>query len=230
MSDFAFILSGCGVQDGSDVWEVVLLSYYLSRKGGNPIFFAPDWEQKEVVDHVTQTIVQEHRNVLRESARIVWRDIKEIKILSGKEVDGIILPGGSGVIKNLADFIGDSVKSKKNYLKPKSEIQGIIREIYRRKKPIGACGLANLLVASALRDILETPLSLTIGKDPELIKQVEEMGAMHVLSREMEVVIDSEHKVVSTPGTLLKLNLEELALSMENLISGVLELIPSKPN
>lgn len=228
MSNFAVILSGCGGYDGSDVWEVTLLSYYLSRRGGSPFFFAPDWEQKEVVDHTTHTIVSENRNVLKESARIaVGGEIKEITTLSGRDVDGLILPGGSGVVKNLSDFFGEPENS---YLKPKFEVQRIIREIYRRKKPIGACGLSSLLVASALRDILETPLTLTIGKDPELIRQVEGMGALHVLSRGMEVVIDSEHKVVSTPANLLKLNLVDMASSLENLISGVLELTSTKSN
>jgi len=228
MNNFAVILSGCGSYDGSDVWEVILLSYYLSKGGGDPIFFSPDWEQREVVDHTTHTIVSENRNVLKESARIAaGGEIKEIKTLSGKDVDGLILPGGDGVIKNLVDFIGEPENS---YLKPKSEIQRIIRELYRRKKPIGACGLSGLLVASALRDILETPLTLTIGKDPELITRVEGMGALHVLSRGMEVVIDPEHRVVSTPANLLKLTLVDLASSLENLISGVLELTSTKSN
>jgi enhancing lycopene biosynthesis protein 2 len=228
MSNFAFILSGCGSLDGSDVWEVILLSYYLSKSGVNPLFFSTDWEQKEVVNHATHTIVSENRNVLKESARIaVGGEIKEITMLSGKDVDGLILPGGVGVVNNLSDFLGEPENS---YLKPKFEVQRIIREIYRRKKPIGACGLSSLLVASALRDILETPLTLTIGKDPELIRQMEGMGALHVLSRGREVVIDSEHKVVSTPANLLKLTLVDLASSLENLISGVLELTSSKPN
>jgi enhancing lycopene biosynthesis protein 2 len=227
MSNFAVILSGCGGYDGSDVWEVTLLSYYLSRRGENPIFFAPDWEQKEVVDHVTKTITPDRRNILKESARIAWGEIKEISTLSGRNVDGLILPGGAGVVKNLSDFFGEPENS---YLKPKFEVQRIIREIYRRKKSIGACGLSTLLVASALRDILETPLTVTIGKDPELIKQVEGMGALHVLSRGREVVIDSEHKVVSTPANLLKLNLVDMASSLENLISGVLELTSTKSN
>ncbi len=202
-----------------------MLSYYLSRKGKNPVFFAPDAEQKEVVDHVTQATTEETRNVLKESARIAWGEIKEIKILSGRDVDGLILVGGDGVIKNLADFLGEP---ENGYLKPKPEIQRVIREIYRRRKPIGACGLASLLVASALRDILETPLALTIGKDPELIKQIEEMGAVHVLFRGTEVVMDSEHRVVSTPANLLKLKPVELASSIENLINGVLEFTLSK--
>jgi enhancing lycopene biosynthesis protein 2 len=223
MSNFAVILSGCGSSDGSDVWEVTLLSYSLSKRGKTPVFFAPDMEQKEVVDHVIQAITQESRNVLKESARLACGEIKEIKTLSGRDVDGLILPGGYGSVKNLADFFGDP---ENQYLKPKPEMQRIIREIYRRKKPIGACGLAILLVASALRDILETPLTLSIGNDPELIKQIEQMGTVHVLSRGTEVVMDSEHRVVSSPANLLKLRPVELASSIENLINGVLELTP----
>ena len=226
MNNFAVILSGCGSGDGSDVWETVLLSYFLNKKGVNPLYFAPDWEQKEVVDHLTKTAAPDGRNVLAESARIAGEEIKDIRLLSGKDVDALILPGGAGVIKNLSDLVGET---KKDYLKPKPELQRIIREIYRRKKPIGACGISTLLVASALRDILETPLTLTIGKDPELIRQVEGMGVLNVLSRGADVVIDSEHRLVTTPANLLKLKVTDLALSLENLVSGILELISSKP-
>jgi enhancing lycopene biosynthesis protein 2 len=225
MSDFALILSGCGILDGSDVWEVVLLSYYLSMKGKNPVFFAPDEMQKEVVDHLSQAPADERRNVLRESARMARGEIRELKSLSGKEVEGIILPGGYGTIRNLADYLGEP---ENGYLKSGPDLQRIIREIYRRKKPIGACGLAVLLVASALRDILDTPLTLTIGKDPELIRQIEGMGAVHVLSKGREVVMDSEHKLVTTPGGLLKLEPNQMAESIENMINGILELTLSK--
>ena len=225
MGSLALILSGCGSLDGSDVWEVSLLSYHLHRKGRSPLFFAPAREQKEVVDHFSGVAVTEKRNVLSESARIAWGGIREIKELSGREVEGIILPGGGGATRNLADLLGEE---KNQYLKPKPELQKVIREIYRRRKPIGACGLSVLLVASALRDILETPLTVTIGKDPNLIRQIEGMGAVHVLSRGKEVIMDSEHKLVTTAASLLDLQFADLASCMENMINGVLELTSSK--
>ena len=227
MNNCAVVLSGCGSGDGSDVWETVLLSYFLNKKGAIPQFFAPDWEQKEVVNHLTKTAAPDGRNILKESARIAGEEIKDIQSLSGKDIDALILPGGAGVVKNLSDLVGET---KKDYLKPKVEIQRLIREVYRRKKPIGACGISVILVASALRDILETPLTLTIGKDPELIRQVEGMGALNVLSRGTEVVIDSEHRLVTTPANLLKLKVTDLAFSLENLAGGILELISTKPH
>jgi enhancing lycopene biosynthesis protein 2 len=227
MINCAVILSGCGSGDGSDVWETVLLSYLLSKKGINPLFFAPDWEQKEVVNHLSGIAAPDGRNVLAESARIAGEEIREIQSLSGKDVDALILPGGAGVVKNLSDLVGDA---KKDYLKPKPELQRLIREIYRRKKPIGACGISAILVASALRDILETPLTITIGKDPELIRQAEGMGALNVLSRGTDAVIDTEHRLVTTPANLLKLKVTDLALSLENLVNGILELVSAKPH
>ncbi|MCK4386152.1 MAG: isoprenoid biosynthesis glyoxalase ElbB [candidate division Zixibacteria bacterium] len=225
MNNIALILSGCGIYDGSDIWEVVLISYHLEKRGQRPIFFAPNIPQKEVIDHLNQVSLSERRNVLIESARIALGQIKEIRGLSGRDVDGLILPGGNGVIKNLTDSLGEE-----EYLKLNPDIRRIIREVYRRKKPIGACGLASLLVASALRDILEAPLTLTVGKDPELIKQIEQLGAVHVISRGTEAVMDPEHKVVSTPGNLLKLKVIELAQATENLVSGVVDLIKLTQN
>jgi enhancing lycopene biosynthesis protein 2 len=225
MADFALILSGCGFLDGSDVWEVVLLSHYLGRNGKSPAFFAPDAIQKEVVDHLSRTSTGQTRNVLAESARIAWSGIREMGQLSGKDVEGLLLPGGEGAVKNLADWVGEG---EDRYLRPQKELQRVIREMYRRKKPIGACGLSGLLVASALRDIVDAPLTLTVGKDPELIRQAERMGAVHVLSRGPEAVMDSDHRVVSTPSHLLKLSPAETAVGIENLINGVLELTSSK--
>lgn len=220
MNNVALVLSGCGTYDGSDIWEAVLISYQLEKRGQRPVFFAPDIPQKVVIDHLNQESFSDKRNVLHESARIPSGQIKDISDLSGKDVDALILPGGNGVVQNLTDSLGDE-----EYLKLHPDIRRSLREIYRRKKPIGACGLASLLVASALRDILETPLTLTAGKDPNLIKQIEQLGAVHVLSRGTEAVVDSEHRVVSTPASLLKLNVVEIAQATENLTSGVLDFV-----
>lgn len=220
MNNVALILSGCGAYDGSDIWEAVLISYQLEKRGQRPVFFAPDIPQKVVIDHLNQESLSDKRNVLHESARIPSGQIKDIRDLSGKDVDALILPGGNGVVKNLTDSLGDE-----EYLKLHPDIRRSLREIYRRKKPIGACGLASLLVASALRDILETPLTLTLGKDPKLIKQMEQLGAVHVLSRGTEAIVDSEHRVVSTPASLLKLNVVEIAQATENLTGGVLDFV-----
>jgi enhancing lycopene biosynthesis protein 2 len=225
MNNIALILSGCGTYDGSDIREVVLISYELEKRGQKPVFFAPDIEQKEVIDHLNQVTLSDKRNVLSESARIALDQIKEIKDLYGKDVDGLILPGGGGTIKNLADSLGEE-----KFLNVNPDVKRILREVYRRKKAIGVCGLASLIVASALRDILETPLTLTIGKDPELIRQIEQLGAVHVISRRSEAIVDSEHKVVSTPLSLLESEIMEIALGTENLVSGVLDLIKLTKN
>ncbi len=225
MSSIALILGGCGAYDGSDIWEVVLIAYHLERGGQRPVFFTPDIPQKEVVNHLDQESSSDRRNVLSESARIAGDQIKDIKDLSGKDVDGLILPGGDGVIKNLTDSLGHE-----EYLRLNPDIKRILREIYRRKKPIGACGLASLLVASALRDILEAPLTLTVGKDPKLIRQMEQLGAVHVISRGTDAVVDSEHKVVSTPASLLKLKVIEIAQATENLVSGLVDFVKSTQN
>jgi len=202
-----------------------LISCELEKRGQRSIFFAPDIPQKEVIDHLNQVSLPDKRNVLSESARIASGQIKELKDLSGRDVDALILPGGYGVIKNLTDSLGDE-----EYLKLDPDIRRSMREIYRRKKPIGACGLSSLLVASALRDILETPLTLTAGKDPTLIKQIEQLGAVHVISRGTEAVVDSEHRIVSTPASLLKLKAVEMARATENLVSGVLDFVKPTQN
>jgi enhancing lycopene biosynthesis protein 2 len=225
MSDIALILSGCGAYDGSDICEVVLISYQVEKRGQRPVFFAPDVPQREVIDHLNQASLPQKRNVLSESARLALGQIRDVTALSGRDVDALILPGGNGAIKNLSDSLGNE-----EYMKLNPDLRGILREVYRRKKPIGACGLASLLVASALRDILETPLTLTAGKDPKLIKQIEQLGAVHAISRGTEAVVDSEHRIVSTPASLLKLKAVEMAQATENLVSGVLDFVKPTQN
>jgi len=44
------------------------------------------------------------------------------------------------------------------------------------------------------------------------------------------VIVDSEHKVVSTPASLLKLKIIEIAQATENLVSGVIDFVKFTQN
>ena len=53
---FAVILAGAGKLDGNDLHEAVLLLAAVARHGATYQCFAPDVEQHEVVDHLTENL------------------------------------------------------------------------------------------------------------------------------------------------------------------------------
>ena len=75
MKKIAVVLSGCGVYDGSEINEVVLTLLALENAGAAYQCFAPDMDQYHVIDHLSGKEVNETRNVLTESARIVRGDV-----------------------------------------------------------------------------------------------------------------------------------------------------------
>ena len=49
----AVVLSGCGVNDGSEIHEAVLTMLAIDRQGAAYQCFAPNVVQRDVIDHVT---------------------------------------------------------------------------------------------------------------------------------------------------------------------------------
>jgi len=101
----AVVLSGCGVYDGSEIYEVVITLLYLDKIGVKVQCFAPDIPQMHVVNHITGNVVKsDERNVLTESARLARGDIKNLSEARAIDFDAVIIPGGFGAAKNLSDF------------------------------------------------------------------------------------------------------------------------------
>jgi len=104
MARIGVLLSGCGVYDGSEIHEAVLTLLALDRAGARIVCMAPDIDQYHVINHLTQEVSNEKRNVLVESARIARGEIKDIREVKAEDIDGLIIPGGYGAAKNLSDF------------------------------------------------------------------------------------------------------------------------------
>ena len=102
MPEVGVVLSGCGVNDGSEIHESIITLLALSRAGAEVQCMAPDTDQLHVVNHFTGEEAEgETRNVLVESARIARGDIVDIAAVKGDDVDALIFPGGFGAAKNL---------------------------------------------------------------------------------------------------------------------------------
>jgi len=219
MKKIGVILSGCGFQDGSDPRESALIILEIEKKNCQIQFASLKANQKEVIDHHTSEIISQSRDALVESSRISGTNIQEIKELSGADIDALIIPGGQGVIKNLTSFAEENGLFKTN-----PDLKKLLREMFRRKKPIGGCGLASLIIAESLKDIAETPLTLTLGNDPHLTQQLETLGAVHIISKGDEAVMDEQSRIVTTPGVQLKQRTLDFYVGITNLVEGVLEL------
>uniref|UniRef100_A0A8C1Z3R8 Glutamine amidotransferase like class 1 domain containing 3A n=1 Tax=Cyprinus carpio TaxID=7962 RepID=A0A8C1Z3R8_CYPCA len=91
----SFVLSGCGVYDGTEIHEASAILVHLSRGGAEVQMFAPDVSQMHVIDHGKgQPVENESRNVLSESARIARGSITDLAKLNVSNHDAVIFPGG----------------------------------------------------------------------------------------------------------------------------------------
>jgi enhancing lycopene biosynthesis protein 2 len=217
MAKVGVILSGCGVFDGSEIYETVATLLALDRAGAEVLVAAPDADF-DVVDHYTGKATGERRNVLVESARIVRGKIKPLAELKVSEIDALILPGGFGAAKNLSDFASKGAKAAAI-----PEVARILREVHRAGKPIGAICIAPAVLAAAFEEEKLAP-TLTIGSDAGTAKALEAKGARHQACPVREFVIDEKNKLVTTPAYMLAERVSEAAEGIEKLVGAVLRL------
>jgi enhancing lycopene biosynthesis protein 2 len=215
MKKIAVVLSGCGVYDGAEIHEAVLTMFAIASNGAAYVVFAPDIDQHHVVNHLTGTEMDESRNVLIESARIARGKIKALSEFSGKDFDAIIFPGGFGAAKNLSTFAFDGSNCQVN-----SDVEAAIKEMIALGKPVGALCIAPVLLARILGDV-----ELTIGDDAGTIQAIEEMGATHKATTHGEVVVDQQHKIVTTPCYMLDATITQIEVGARNVVKAILEMV-----
>ncbi|MCK4506142.1 MAG: isoprenoid biosynthesis glyoxalase ElbB [Candidatus Aegiribacteria sp.] len=189
----AFVLSGSGVKDGTEIHEAVSALIALDRAGYDIIFTAPDIEQTAVVDHCSEKPESETRNALVESARIARGDIKSLTELSPDEYDAVVFPGGFGAALTLCSFAKDGTECSVN-----PEVRKLIDEALESGKPIAAMCIAPVILARIIPGV-----RLTIGSHPETADAINSMGAVHVNCPVNDSVVDRERKIVTTPAYML---------------------------
>jgi enhancing lycopene biosynthesis protein 2 len=215
MKKIAVVLSGCGVYDGAEIHEAVLTMFAIASDGAVYEVFAPDIDQHHVVNHLTGTEMDETRNVLIESARIARGKIKALSEFSAKEFDAIIFPGGFGAAKNLSTFALDGSNCRVD-----SDVEAAIKEMISLGKPVGALCISPVILAKILGDV-----ELTIGDDAGTIQAIEEMGATHKATTHGEVVVDQQHKIVTTPCYMLDARITQIEEGARNVVKTILEMV-----
>lgn len=212
----ALVLSGCGVQDGSEIHEAVLALLALDRLDCEVVCAAPDVAQKDVVDHRTGKATKEKRNVLAESARIARGNVVAVATLKADALDAVVLPGGYGAAKNLCSFAAGTADWT-----VEAETARLLKEMHAARKPIGAMCIAPVVLARLFGD---EKLTLTIGSDAATAARIAAKGARHQECRADQIVIDEEARVVTTPAYMLAQGIAEAARGIDKLCQAVVDM------
>ncbi|BCA78630.1 isoprenoid biosynthesis glyoxalase ElbB [Desulfuromonas sp. AOP6] len=220
MAKIGVILSGCGVYDGSEIYETVLTLLAIDRAGAEAVCMAPDIPQMHVINHLTgEPVAGEQRNVLQEAARIARGKISNLKDVKAADIDALVIPGGFGAAKNLCDF---AVKGSDCTVNP--EVARLMREIVQAKKPLAAICIAPALVAKVLGEDRLLP-EITIGSDQGTAQALEAMGGKHVTCPVREIVIDQKNKIITTPAYMLAGHISEAADGIEKAVKSLIDMI-----
>ncbi len=220
MKKVAVILSGCGVYDGAEIHESVVTLLALDKAGAKIICAAPDILHHHTINHITGNPIEgEQRNVLLESARIARGDIIPLSDLRIADIDAVIFPGGFGAAKNLCTFGIDGPDCKIN-----PEVKDLILQTLDAGKPLGVMCIAPVLAAKACEGS-KYRLTLTIGNDQSTAQALETLGAKHKDCSVDDIVVDEEHKVVSTPAYMLGPSISYVAKGIDKLVNKIIDLI-----
>lgn len=194
---FAMLLAGCGHEDGTEIQEAVSTMVQVSLRGATVDCFAPSGLlQSETINHATskpQSFLAAPRNVFNESARLARGNVKPLDELSAEGYDGLFIPGGYGVMKNLL-----FQKKKENWWMAtiRDDVQDTIKDFHSSGKPIGACCISPILLARVLGTVSGGP-GLKIAFNGE---GAEGFGNELVDCPVNEAVVDEANMVATTPA------------------------------
>jgi len=186
------VLSGCGVYDGSEIHEAVSILVALDKRGAQIICMAPN-VQFEATSHLSKIPSGQKRNALEESARIARGHIHDIASVRADQLDALVFPGGFGAAKNLSTFATDGPECKVN-----PEVERLVGEMVKAKKPIGLACIAPVLAARVLGKLGLKP-KVTIGTDKGTADAIKAMRAEHCNTGPTDICVDEANRLVTTP-------------------------------
>ncbi|MCD4655966.1 MAG: isoprenoid biosynthesis glyoxalase ElbB [Planctomycetes bacterium] len=221
MKKIAVVLSGCGVKDGSEIYETVCTYLALDQAGVDFVSVAPNIEFAEI-NHLDETPTGEKRNVLKESARLARMNIKDIAHADVNEFDAVVIPGGFGAAMNLSDFGQKQADATVN-----ADVDRFVGKFLEAGKPVGAMCIAPGTLAKIAQNHGKN-ITLTFGprsQYKELAKAVESLGHTHQDCAVDDCVVDAENKVVTTPAFMLGPGIADIYKGIRKLVSELLALI-----
>jgi enhancing lycopene biosynthesis protein 2 len=130
--------------------------------------------------------------------------------------DAVIFPGGFGAAKNLCNF---AFEGSSYSVEP--SIEAIVKQAHAAGKVLGFICISPAVAAGALGS---EQIEITIGNDLETAGVLQSKGAHHINCQTDDIVVDSQHRIVSTPAYMLAQNLLEVEAGINKLVAKVLEL------
>jgi enhancing lycopene biosynthesis protein 2 len=215
MKKFAIILSGCGQHDGSETHETILTLLAMDKASVNWQGYAPDVVNNNIINHLTtQPSPEKTRSVLEEAARLVRGNIKPLAEINVVDYDAIVFPGGMGAVTVLCDWA-----QKKADFSFIPDVARLIESAKNLNKPMGFICIAPMMITKIFTDAI-----FTIGNDKDLAKEISQFGCKHIDCKSTDIVIDSKHKVVSTPANMLNSRISEVAQGIDKLIQELINI------
>lgn len=218
----ALLIAGCGVYDGAEIYETVLTLLRLDEKDTDYQFIAPDKPLAHVINHLTGEEVKDSqpagaasRNLLEEAARLARGEIIALSKAQPEDYDAIILPGGFGVAKNFSTFATEGAEATVD-----AEVQAFVQAFHQAKKPIGLVCITPAITAK----LIQPGILCTVGNDASVVGAMTSMGSLHKSCSVEEIVVDNNHKVVSTPAYMLAQRITEAKTGIFKLVDKVLDL------
>ncbi len=210
--NIAVILSGCGNRDGSELQETLSLLVAIDRRGWRYQCFAPEG-QYTVVSHLDGNEHGEKRDLLTESARIARGDIKPLTQYRPENFDALALPGGMGAARNLSTYAFDGVN-----MTVRPDVEQAILSTYKLSKPILAMCIAPMVLAKVLG---KEGIKLTLGMENSASKIATQLGAKVQYCDVVEVCVDSEHHIYTTPAYMVGTRISDIFAGTECLITAL---------
>jgi enhancing lycopene biosynthesis protein 2 len=179
---------------------------------------APVAVQSRVVDHLTHQADPKSvpRQVLTEAARITRGKIRDLSTVLETEVDGLIIPGGEGVVTILSDYASKGVICEVH-----PDLIRLMKGLLRRHRPMGFVCIAPILAARILGPA--AGVRITLGsKTSEEAKHAAVMGADVRPCAVREIIVDEKNRVVSTPAYMCEeVHLLDVGIAIDRLVRTV---------
>ncbi len=171
-----------------------------------------------MVSHCDGTETGEVRDLFVESARIARGAIKPLAdyLATAGAYDALALPGGMGAARNLSTYAFDG-----EGMTVLPEVEAAILDAYAKNKPIMAMCIAPMVLAKVLG---AKGVTLTLGGENDAAAAARALGAKTECCAPVEVCVDSEHKVLTTPAYMAASRISEIFAGADNMVEALLRL------
>lgn len=127
------------------------------------------------------------------------------QMFNPEDFDALVIQGDLDQLKKMTSYDADGI-----FFEVQESLKTLILKFHQQSKPIGAIGLASIIVAQVLKK--SKPL-ITLGETSDLIPQLSKLNIQHEACPSNDYIADRDCKLLSTPhsvSTGVRLMIKEL--------------------